>query len=119
MKAVPGWAGPLYLHDHNLQGVTVSGKFKERPGESGTCVGPGMFSGPPEPSVKLLKRFPWSLGQTGPHLFERLESLQWRMEVTLKKSQSVLREPWGVARLTKRACHIHLGEKESQVLRRK
>ena len=36
-----------------------------------------------------------------------------------EESQSVLREPWGLARLTKRACHIHLGEKEAQVLKGK
>jgi hypothetical protein len=36
-----------------------------------------------------------------------------------KESQSVLREPQDLARLTKRASHIHLGEKETQALREK
>ena len=76
-----GWTPPTC--DHNLQGVTVSGQCSKRPGESGTCVGPGKFSGH-RAKGEVLEMLSMELSQTGPICFEQSESLKWRMEVTLK-----------------------------------
>ena len=61
----------------------MSGQHRERTGESGTCVGPGMFSGhwAKGEGVEMISM---ELSQTGPVCFEQFESLKWRMEVTLK-----------------------------------
>ena len=76
-----GWTPPTC--DHNLQGVTVSGRHSERPGESRTCVGPGMFSGH-RAKGEVVEMMSMELGQTGPICFEQSETLKRRMEVTLK-----------------------------------
>ena len=61
----------------------MSGKLKERTGESGTCVGPGMFSRH-RAKGEVVEMISMELRQTGPICFEQSEYLQWRMEVTLK-----------------------------------
>ena len=76
-----GWTPPTC--DHNLQGVTASGKHRERPGQSGTCVGPCMFSGH-RAKGEGVEMMSLELGQTCPICFEQSESLKWRTEVTLK-----------------------------------
>ena len=76
-----GWTPPTC--DHNLQGVTASGKHSKRPGESRTCVGPGMFSGH-WAKREVVEMISMELTQTCPICFEQSESLKWRMEVTLK-----------------------------------
>ena len=61
----------------------MSGKLKERTGESGTCVGPGMFSRH-RAKGEVVEMISMELGQTGPICFEQSETLKRRMEVTLK-----------------------------------
>ena len=111
--AVLGWAGPLLPETTICRGSTGC-----RPVGFRTCVGPGMFSGH-RAKGEVIEMMSLELRQTPfPICFEQSESLKWRMGVTLE-SQSVLREPRGLARRTKTASHIYLGEKETQALSRK